>query len=49
MTGGSVSKILDNYVKQGKAITEIELKICVEQLRRNLRFQHALQVSNINL
>lgn len=49
MTGGSVSETLDYHIMQGKAIKKTELERCVEQLRRYRRFQHALEVSNINL
>ncbi|XP_022640527.1 pentatricopeptide repeat-containing protein At1g02370, mitochondrial-like [Vigna radiata var. radiata] len=44
-TGGSVSETLDNHIMKGKAIETAELERYVRELRRNHRFQHALEIT----
>ncbi|XP_057954959.1 pentatricopeptide repeat-containing protein At1g02370, mitochondrial-like [Malania oleifera] len=43
-TGGSVSQVLNQYVREGRIIKKIELQACVKELRRYGRFQHALEI-----
>jgi hypothetical protein len=44
-TGGTVSQTLNQYIMEGKAVGKGELEICVEELRKYRRFNHAFEVS----
>ncbi|KAK7344367.1 hypothetical protein VNO77_13890 [Canavalia gladiata] len=43
-TGASVWETLNQHILEGKAIRKRELQICIEQLRRYRKFQHALEI-----
>lgn len=43
-TGGSVSNTLDDYLKERKHVSKYELCRCIKELRKYLRFDHALEV-----
>ncbi|KAF3436555.1 hypothetical protein FNV43_RR23647 [Rhamnella rubrinervis] len=43
-TGGSVSKTLNQYVMEGKIVRRHELELCVKELRKFRKFEHALEI-----
>ncbi|CAI0406677.1 unnamed protein product [Linum tenue] len=43
-TGGTVTKALNDYLMEGRAIRKIELMRCVKELRKYGRFDHSLEI-----
>ncbi|KAK9084356.1 hypothetical protein Scep_030827 [Stephania cephalantha] len=43
-TGGSVSKTLNQFLREGKSVKKYELEVCVKQLRKFKRYHHALEL-----
>lgn len=43
-TGESVSNAMNQYVREGKTASKLQILSCVRQLRKYKRFQHALEV-----
>nr|AFN53641.1 pentatricopeptide repeat-containing protein [Linum usitatissimum]AMY26647.1 hypothetical protein [Linum usitatissimum] len=43
-TGGTVDKVLNDYVMDGMSIRKVELMRCVKELRKYGRFNHGLEI-----
>ncbi|PIA28293.1 hypothetical protein AQUCO_07200148v1 [Aquilegia coerulea] len=43
-SGETVTKILNQYVREGKVVKKYEIQICIRQLRKYKRFHHALEL-----
>ncbi|KAF9619836.1 hypothetical protein IFM89_009587 [Coptis chinensis] len=44
ITGESVSKTMNEYVREGKTVRKNEIESCVKQLRKFKRYHHALEL-----
>ncbi|KAF8401319.1 hypothetical protein HHK36_012253 [Tetracentron sinense] len=43
-TGGSVSKTMNQFLREGKSVKKYNLESCVKELRKYKRFHHALEL-----